>query len=834
MMGKRLSQQQQPEAVSEQSAGTVIRARRLPLVKPTHPLEREAKREGEMLSKTGRGHTRRGGRSRDLLALFDDLRSAAEARYGRDLSKVSLSQSSTSQNAAANVSAHAFTIKNHIHMGSTGPQTETGQFETAAHEMVHAVQQTGGANGPHPISTAPEAIARQEKKSKQPLIVDPALEKVLKDNAIMVEPEQKNDPYVFVIPGSADPQYIKDYIAKQKQDNPFMVPAWSEIQVQPPLLPMPGAETSIFITAFPRISLPSTPAKQEKKSKPRRRKTVAEKAYYKFSQQRSGYAKDLGVEEPAQVTNAIQLGVLDRYPGVFSEAELNDISNVRGLGRKKAIKMHVNAQWNIWSQCYKNLDAALRESGAQPGTTQYKEIVRKYIESYRDGMDYQFGEFYTNNPHPESGAFLKTREGQSMRAWSNRLFMKKGMSPKQMPDFAMTPWESGFDQKDKARYRPIYNPKNGDLIGYFYENLGYWEARLRNGKVVKTGETPLIPILGDEALKSAIEAVVGFIPYLGEAQDFNDATTGVSITGQKLDMFDRSLAGVALFLPFVGAGTLRSVDDLVEVVDIATDLARATGRSVDEIQDIFRVAGHLDPGEAKALGRIVDNMTDLKKITASEVKILNGLAKKLEKPLAKLAEAKKIGDKIPIRRSKVDASGKRLIKGTDKHKMQRWIEHQLRHPGRYKGISNKIDPAWEKKYWTGLKNQEAGSLFEKDVIEWLGRSSDELAGLQKNTAEMVSQHSDIPNFIPDGIKGNQAKLTWGESYHFVEIKGWADMSHTGNLKAMIQYVEKYGGHIDIVFRSAKHADGMTNITGPMQRVLWDLIAAGKATVRRYP
>lgn len=48
-------------------------------------------------------------------------------------------------------------------------------------------------------------------------------------------------------------------------------------------------------------------------------------------------------------------------------------------------------------------------------------------------------------------------------------------------------------------------------------------------------------------------------------------------------------------------------------------------------------------------------------------------------------------------------------------------------------------------------------------------------------------------FIPDAVKGKHIKLEWGEPYHFVEVKGWQDMSNMGNLKAMIDYVQKNGG-----------------------------------------
>ncbi|HYO51475.1 hypothetical protein, partial [Archangium sp.] len=46
------------------------------------------------------------------------------------------------------------------------------------------------------------------------------------------------------------------------------------------------------------------------------------------------------------------------------------------------------------------------------------------------------------------------------------------------------------------------------------------------------------------------------------------------------------------------------------------------------------------------------------------------------------------------------------------------------------------------------------------------------------------------------VKGNPAELVWGQPYPFVEAKARKELSLTGNLKAMIEYVEKYGGHLE--------------------------------------
>jgi hypothetical protein len=60
------------------------------------------------------------------------------------------------------------------------------------------------------------------------------------------------------------------------------------------------------------------------------------------------------------------------------------------------------------------------------------------------------------------------------------------------------------------------------------------------------------------------------------------------------------------------------------------------------------------------------------------------------------------------------------------------------------------------------------------------------------------------------------------------------LSLTGNLKAMLEYVEKYGGHLELWVRSANHADGATRLSESLQRRLKLLESQGKAVVRDHP
>ena len=80
-----------------------------------------------------------------------------------------------------------------------------------------------------------------------------------------------------------------------------------------------------------------------------------------------------------------------------------------------------------------------------------------------------------------------------------------------------------------------------------------------------------------------------------------------------------------------------------------------------------------------------------------------------------------------------------------------------------------------------------------------------------------------PGFTPDHIDSNPKSLQWGKRYHFREIKDWADMSDTGNLSAMLDYVENSasGSELTIYYKSN------TYMSGPLKARIERLVAAGK-------
>jgi hypothetical protein len=158
---------------------------------------------------------------------------------------------------------------------------------------------------------------------------------------------------------------------------------------------------------------------------------------------------------------------------------------------------------------------------------------------------------------------------------------------------------------------------------------------------------------------------------------------------------------------------------------------------------------------------------------------------------------------------------------------QAWVDYQFRHPGKYSRFTYAPDEEWQRLYRTILKNKQAGSEFEQTVLK--------SRGYEKNTAMMMPPPgSKAQGFIADSVKDNPGELVWGQPYHFVEVKGREEMALTGNLEAMISYVEGYGGLVEVWFRSAKHPKGKTYLTEPLESRLQKLRREGKARVDYAP
>ncbi|MFY0522689.1 pre-toxin TG domain-containing protein [Archangium gephyra] len=319
-----------------------------------------------------------------------------------------------------------------------------------------------------------------------------------------------------------------------------------------------------------------------------------------------------------------------------------------------------------------------------------------------------------------------------------------------------------------------------------------------------------------------LELLVGLTPGVGEAADTSAAVTGRSLTGHQLTRPERLVCALAVLVPFVaGAVLIRGGDEGAE------QLALLTGRSLDEVRVLSRVASHLSPGDAKEIERLMTAAARGHTLTEEELRFLQRVARGLEAPLREAAGALNAGQKVPLLGVRTLADGSRLLPGSPMHKAQRWVDYQFRHPEKYRRFSFQPDADWERMYESILENRQAGNAFENTILQ---------AGkYERNGAMMMPPPgSRAQGFIPDSVKDNPAELVWGQPYSFVEAKARKDLSLSGNLKAMIDYVDEHGGHLELWLRSAKHPDGPTKMSGRLEAVLEDLAQEGKAKVIYHP
>jgi hypothetical protein len=122
-------------------------------------------------------------------------------------------------------------------------------------------------------------------------------------------------------------------------------------------------------------------------------------------------------------------------------------------------------------------------------------------------------------------------------------------------------------------------------------------------------------------------------------------------------------------------------------------------------------------------------------------------------------------------------------------------------------------PQWESLAERIWENRGFGSLREKELKEAFDLEA-------KNTAVMKSPAKG-KDFIPDHVRGSPGELEWGKSYHFEEIKDWKNMSDTGNLSQMLDYVEQTDSKLTIYYKSN------TYMSGPLRSKIEALMKAGK-------
>lgn len=318
----------------------------------------------------------------------------------------------------------------------------------------------------------------------------------------------------------------------------------------------------------------------------------------------------------------------------------------------------------------------------------------------------------------------------------------------------------------------------------------------------------------------AVELLVGLVPGVGEAADVAGAVTGHSVTGRRLGPGEQLLSAVAVLVPFASGRLLSGAEEVGRA-------ALLTGRGLEEVRVLQRVAAHLSPEEVGEVERMLRAASRGEPVAEGDVEVLRRIARKLEVPLNEAAERLRKGGQVPFLGVRTGEGGARLVPGEPAHMAQRWVDYQFRHPSRYPRFAYAPDEEWKRLYRTIVRNKGAGTAFEQSVLR--------VRGYEKNWALMMPPPGGKEQgFIPDAVRGAPEELVWGRPYQFVEAKARAKLDLGGNLKAMLQYVREHGGHIELWVRSAKHPDGATRLSLPLRNFLEELSSLGRATVRYYP
>jgi hypothetical protein len=129
-------------------------------------------------------------------------------------------------------------------------------------------------------------------------------------------------------------------------------------------------------------------------------KSAATSAREEFDAVRDAYAESLHVPPGGDVHHAIELNVLDEYPGVFEADELNSLENMRGIAPEFNDELHLSKIRTEWNRHYRNLDRIVQEEGLVEGTPAYNDRVRKYLTDARDEIDYLLKPFFTETRTP--------------------------------------------------------------------------------------------------------------------------------------------------------------------------------------------------------------------------------------------------------------------------------------------------------------------------------------------------------------------------------------------------------------------------------------------------
>lgn len=115
-----------------------------------------------------------------------------------------------------------------------------------------------------------------------------------------------------------------------------------------------------------------------------------------FDKLRDVYAEKLHVGPGGEVHHARELTILDRYPGVYTQEELNAFKNMRGVPAQHKSVLHQGVLRQEWNKVYEELDAFIADKALTKGTPEYNKAVRDYIEHKVFALDEKYDQYMTH------------------------------------------------------------------------------------------------------------------------------------------------------------------------------------------------------------------------------------------------------------------------------------------------------------------------------------------------------------------------------------------------------------------------------------------------------
>lgn len=461
-------------------------------------------------------------------ALPPAMRADMEARYGHDFGAVRIHTDRPSAKIATSLGARAFTVGSDITFaeGTFAPGHSAGR-QLIAHELAHVVQQS--RKGTHPPSNerqgADELDARQAAESATRPAFERAEVKMATARGAALDPDEDAKkkwltqsmlpkgvggelakwgvapvaapPVIWLGSPPADTKFktaveatAVDWLAGKK---PKTRPLDDAAAAAPSIvIDFPG-----FGEAFKEHQPTGKPASKPQLPKIAQRAPVQD-ARESFGDVRDDYALKLNVDPGGQVHHSIELQVLGRYHGVFTEQELNSLDNMRGirpeLGGKR--QLHNAGIRAFWDRHYRALDDEIAKRGLKQGTPEYATYVRNYLEAARDESDYlykpMFSESITKQLADDAAKAMRAKAlADQTRQVINRQAMQRGLQPLiANPDQQATAFEQSQDFASK--WQPVYNQKTGDVVGYKDKVRRFDESPLhavdREGKFIGYGD----------------------------------------------------------------------------------------------------------------------------------------------------------------------------------------------------------------------------------------------------------------------------------------------------------------------------------------------------------